>query len=1175
MAAASTALGAGDLASGLVGHWTFDEATGGVFKDHSGLGQDGPASSTARRVQGKSECAIQFDGASTFIHAKLKTELTSYTFSAWAKPGVVPTSMSAICGRRGHHNDIGYTPDKRFYFETFNLAKQGFVVTSEKEYEPGAWHHVVGAFDQAAATLTLYVDGEVAGQKPFTGEHFQYGGDFFIGCASPGSAVYGYWFNGAVDDVRVYNRALSALEVRALHDELSAHLGPAEDPRYGAVGQTGQPAWFEPKVEIVPPVDDALRAHVAAMPPVSAAVGRAPNGLPTLLFNDAAVPFMGGDVWWGHGMSRVFLAPYFEAGMEIINIQVNIALGTLKISPTGTRFMTPYWVGKGQYDPSGLEPVLWRPLRSNPNAKIILWLIIDPYPEWPAEHPEELTQNEHGEYAHGASHFSGYSKELRVSGLGRPDRSAWSFFSESFRDETSDMLANFVRDVDQLAPGRAVAGYIIGGGVDYQLYPWNPPNKLLLEPGMWSDYSPAARKAWRAWLNARYGADEKIAAAWGVGVEALGELEPPKFDELQGTEFFHDPTKERRAMDWKRFITSGRQGLVSHFAGVLKAASTRPVIVGICSGNSGGRRDTTTVEEFVRDPNIDFLFTQPTYSQRIPPNLGGINAHLASHAVNGKLFLLDLDHPTWLTKPTARVEIGAGLVHDETVQGWAKDIETLRAMWRREFAHLWTVNAGAFWDHVFGHSAAYADPSIIAEMKFLVDLSKSVKKPSPQAPPAEVALVFDEKAVDYLKQGVGLHAAWTQVQMNELNASGVPYGAYYAEDLRDGKVPKAKMYILQNLMNLDERLLAAIEKLKADGATLVFLRDTGYEQSFTAMDTVSKAVGMTLARRQDAPPPAFRLDEKHPLVNWESETAVGDDDPSVTWPAECAVFGPFAKATPLPGPEVLATMPSTLSLDGTSAPARRVPTKGDLIDLQMLFGGPTEAERVGYVFFEVESSRDQEVTLGAGADWWMQWWVNGKPAFDTLEKGNERADYTVRAFPFKVQLRRGRNILVARVLSGSAGFVLAAGGPNELNNAVQFSPIREAIKQEAEFTLAVVDPDATVLSAYADDPHAGFAVKDNGSHTSVFVGTRVLSRNMIAALAKHAHAWRLTDPGTVSEATEDLIMLHPLAAGPVTVRLKAPAALVECEPGTRESASALTHRLDLPAGGTYLFLLRY
>ncbi len=351
----------------------------------------------------------------------------------------------------------------------------------------------------------------------------------------------------------------------------------------------------------------------------------------------------------------------------------------------------------------------------------------------------------------------------------------------------------------------------------------------------------------------------------------------------------------------------------------------------------------------------------------------------------------------------------------------------------------------------------------------------------------------------------------------------------------------------------------------------MFLRDTGYAQSCNDIAALSKKMGMKVSRLEDAPVPSFTVDNKHSLVSWgeEASAALG----SVTWPAECTVFGPFDKSETLPKSEDLNAVPAVLSVGATRAEAKHVTLQGTFIDLQAIIGGALKPERNAYVYYRVQSKADEDVYFGGGADWWMQWWVNGKDVFNTIEKGNERADYTVNAYKFKVRLKQGKNIVVVRVASGSAGFVLAAGGPSELTAPPVFNASMEKIKKD-EYTLAVVDASATVLSAYGDDAHAGFAFRDYGTYKTVFIGARMLSRNMIAALAKYFGAWQLTDPGTVSAACENLIMLHPLATGTVKVRLKKPASLVECAPGKRTSASALTHSFDLPAGGTYLFMVR-
>ncbi|MEK6793372.1 MAG: LamG-like jellyroll fold domain-containing protein [Spirochaetota bacterium] len=1168
----STVSSSADMSTGIVGHWKFDELVGGVAKDESRFGHDGPISSTSIRVQGKSGGALSFNGSNALVYTKIKPKLTSYTFSAWAKPAL-HMKHGSICGRPGFHNDIGYNKEKRFYFETFNTANQGFAVSSPNQYEPGEWHHVGGVFDASAKKIALYVDGEKVGEKPFVGDEFRYGDEIMIAAANPASYAYGYWYTGVIDEVIIYSRALTKDDITALYQKHKESIGPAHETHYGFVGKANQPAWFERPIEVVPPVTPALIAQVERMTPVSARIGQLANGLPTLELNGKTAPFMGGDVWDTQPFEYMHLGSYFESGMQIINLMVNCARNTPKLngSVNPDKLMMPYWIGKQTYDPSSLEKYLWRPLQSNPHAKILFWLRIDTYPEWPDENPDECMMNGNGEYAVGGSHFERYQKAFPKWERNKFDRAVWSFHSKVFRDDVSHMLSNFIRDVNRLLPGKAVMGYLIGGGVDAQLYHWNAPNGLLTKPEFWGDYSPAARNAWQAWLKKRYGTKEMLASAWGVSADGLS-LEPPAAGDLQSEKFFHNPLTERRVMDWKRFISDGRYETIAQFAQVIKSASPRPTIVGICSGDSGGRRDLTTMEEFLRDKNIDFFLHQIAYSQRIPPNYGGINAHLASIARNGKMFVADWDFPTYLQKPSTPRTIGAGIHHDSTLQGWAKDMDTLRAMYRRDYAYLWTANAGALWDHVFGEPHAYAAPEIIKEMKFLVDTSRSIRIPSPNSPIADLAVIFDEKSVDFLNMGIArAHWDWVRGQQNELNASGVPYGVYYAADLREGKVPPVKMYLFQNLMNIDEKTASAIERLKKGGATLIFLRDNGYQQALTSTDTLSRIMGIDVKMIADAKAPSCTVNENHPLIMWGNTE--DSDDHSIRWPEQCTVFGPFTK-NDIPSSTDIALIPDSLTIGGATKQGITAVCKGAPIDLQRVLGGALASERSALVYFEVESTIDQNVYFGAGADWWMQWWVNGEAAFDTLDKGNGKTDYSVKNYQFKVRLKKGKNIALARVLSGTAGFLLAAGGPQEIHAPTRFSAVREKINAE-EYTLTVVDPKATILSSYAESPHAGFALKNNASYTTLFVGTRVLSRNLISSIAKQANAWRLTDPEiAVSAACEDIIMIHPLSAGEITIRLKKKASLVECEPGKRTSASALTHTMDLPVGGTYLFMLR-
>ena len=72
------------------------------------------------------------------------------------------------------------------------------------------WSHLATTYD--GATLRLFVNGVQVGQLAATGSLTVSTGPLRIA----GNAVWGEWFNGPIDEVRVYNRALSAAELQSM-----------------------------------------------------------------------------------------------------------------------------------------------------------------------------------------------------------------------------------------------------------------------------------------------------------------------------------------------------------------------------------------------------------------------------------------------------------------------------------------------------------------------------------------------------------------------------------------------------------------------------------------------------------------------------------------------------------------------------------------------------------------------------------------------------------------------------------------------------------------------------------------------------------------------------------------------------------------------------------------------
>jgi len=165
------------------------------------------------------------------------------------------------------------------------------------------------------------------------------------------------------------------------------------------------------------------------------------------------------------------------------------------------------------------------------------------------------------------------------------------------------------------------------------------------------------------------------------------------------------------------------------------------------------------------------------------------------------------------------------------------------------------------------------------------------------------------------------------------------------------------------------------------------------------------------------------------------QSAARGADMTIEWPNEWVVFGPLHRLQPVVGAEVLRSVPATIRVQGTdnvpgqTLKGRRLRVKpGEPADLSGVLGD-SEDGNAAYVFLELGSPAAQEVTLGMGADWWLQAWLNGRPVFDTLEGGNAKWPIGILNHKVKVRLRQGGNVLAVRFIRGNASAAVALGGP--------------------------------------------------------------------------------------------------------------------------------------------------
>ena len=729
-------------------------------------------------------------------------------------------------------------------------------------------------------------------------------------------------------------------------------------------------------------------------------------GRPMLKIDGVPAPLVTGLAL--HTYPAPAICAFRDSGVKTVTVFANLGFYSSALGYVAPiEHMRPFWTGPVQYNDLDVNKILAEAVTNHPNCKIMVWLAIEAYPAFGVNYPDEVIRNDKGEALIADGHFLRFDSVPPVTS--NQERYGISFFSQQYRQECTNMLAAFIRTVEASPYGDHVIGYLIGGGQDCQMYAWSPPNSSLTNSVNWGDYSPAATTAFVGWLSGKYaGQVTNLNQAWGVSLTDFAQAAPPPAADLTGVSAFHNPSTEMRAYDWKRFLTEGRAEFLDVLAEAVKTAATKKVIVGASGGDGGHRRDNTSISQLLRSNHLDFFLHQAAYSVRIPPSTGGINALLDSYTANGKLFFTDMDHRLWTGTPSTNLAF-------EVMVGRAADMTMQSDMWRREYARLWISGNNGAWFNNMGAPEEYANAEIQGEMRFLQDVSaRLVEQRSTQsvcAAAAEVAFIFDEAAVDYARSALSeFHAAGMFRQWGESLASGVPIRYYYAQDLRDEKIPAAKMYVLQNLIDIDPVLATRIQALRESGATLVFLQGTGMAQLARGQSALlDQALGIQLRLNATNQTPA-QVDTAHPLLA------------SNVWNA----------------------------------------------------------------------------------------------AVSSLETAR--------------------------------------------------------LKEVEGIALTTYDTNASVLSVYpASHQPAAAAVVDTNGAKIVFVGAYNLSRDAISRLAAYANAWRVSPPGNVIAADDQLLMIHPLTSGNIEVVLKSPAVLKEMEPGTIVSSAARSHTLNLTAGHTYLF----
>ena len=219
---ASTAFAQSFLTNGLVAYYPLN----GNPNDASGNLMNGIASGVTEATDrfGISGRAYGFNGSDAVVTvAPLSSvNLPELTLSAWVKPAVFPSVQGSIINKWAGYSysleDYGLMllSDLRVHLGNGRHGVGAIGMQSTNALSLGRWHHVVGAIDSGGKGR-IWVDGVLRGEANILPLLPPATAPVRIGQMRGVNGSILDNFNGSIDDVRLYNRALSVSEVRQLY----------------------------------------------------------------------------------------------------------------------------------------------------------------------------------------------------------------------------------------------------------------------------------------------------------------------------------------------------------------------------------------------------------------------------------------------------------------------------------------------------------------------------------------------------------------------------------------------------------------------------------------------------------------------------------------------------------------------------------------------------------------------------------------------------------------------------------------------------------------------------------------------------------------------------------------------------------------------------------------------
>ncbi len=220
-----------DLKDGLVAHWSFDDCRA---TDNSGNGHDGTLNGNPQCVDGVKGKAFSFDGSNDWLDGSINSDAFAgnWTIATWFyhKGNETPTvtwggifsnnnnevsNAPVMSFRGGDDNNTGIADSNYFGIDGAGITAKGTFIDLGSHLNK--WIFAVITYQNGIPTVYAYKDGQLIKNSQALPYVLQRGDKFYIARHYGGPNTV-QLYKGSIDDLRIYNRALTEAEVMELYN---------------------------------------------------------------------------------------------------------------------------------------------------------------------------------------------------------------------------------------------------------------------------------------------------------------------------------------------------------------------------------------------------------------------------------------------------------------------------------------------------------------------------------------------------------------------------------------------------------------------------------------------------------------------------------------------------------------------------------------------------------------------------------------------------------------------------------------------------------------------------------------------------------------------------------------------------------------------------------------------